>query len=170
MKKRMILAAGLLLVCLSGCAYSAAKTYFRDAADYEKIWELTGFEHGYAAQSPLFPARISDLNVDEFYCRYDEQLPLGEGVQVFLRVLYAKEDFAAERERISECAALDTAHFAEKGLAAYPLQLGDAGRWEYALVDDGEKAVTYVFLYNLPRKEIEMDEGLLPLNYTDYTE
>ncbi len=170
MRKNIAAIAILLIFCLAGCSYSAEKTYYKDTADYDKIWSLTGFNHGYEDKSPLFPDTLTGYNVEDFYCRYDEQLPLGEGVQIFLEIRYDENDFPAQQERISKMATEDAENFTESGFSAYVLQSGDNGRYEYALIDDGEKTVYYIFLYNLPKKEIEITKNLLPKNYTDYTE
>ena len=71
-----------MLFLLTGCSYSAYIDYY-DIKDYNSIWELTGFRHGYDNTSLLFPENIDDLEVVDFFCRYDQQLPLGEGIQVF---------------------------------------------------------------------------------------
>ena len=168
MKKGITLVAFLLVFLLSGCSYSSAKTYYRDVKNYDEIWELTGFDHGYDGKSPLFPDKITDLKVEDFYCRYDEQLPLGEGVQIFLKVIYNEDTFLAEQERIANISTEDKENFTAVDFVAYDLKIGDQGCWEYALLDDSQKAVYYIFLYNLPKNEIEIDENLIPQNYVDY--
>lgn len=168
MKKSVALIAVLLILVLSGCAYSAEKTYYRETDDYDEIWKLTGFRHGYDDKSPLFPDEIDDLEVKNFYCRYDEQLPLGEGVQIFLEIAYDDISFDSEQKRISKMTVEDKENFTDSRCSAYSLQMGENGCWEYALTDNGQNIVYYIFLYNLPEEEIEMDKNFLPENYVDY--
>lgn len=168
MKKSVALIAVLLIFVLSGCAYSAAKTYYRGTDDYNEIWKLAGLRHGYDDKSPLFPDEIDDLEVKDFYCRYDEQLPLGEGVQIFLEIAYDDTSFDSEQKRISETAVEDKENFTDSRCSAYSLKMGENGCWEYALTDDSQNMVYYIFLYNLPEEEIEIDKNFLPENYVDY--
>lgn len=170
MKKGIILVVFLLVILLSGCSYFTAKTYYREVNNYDEIWELTGFHHGYDSKSPLFPDEITNLNVEDFYCRYDERLPLGEGVQIFLKVVYNEDAFLAEQERIAGISTEDKKNFSAVNFMAYDLKMGDQGCWEYALLDNNQKAVYYIFLYNLAKNEIEFDKSLIPQNYIDYME
>lgn len=108
------------------------------------------------------------MEVEKFYCRYDEQLPLGEGIQILLEIVYDDLSFKAELNRISEIALENKENFADSDLLAYYIQLGENGCWEYVLIDEEEQIVNYVFLYNLPEKEIEFEKTFLPNNYVDY--
>lgn len=168
MNKRVLLIVVLIICFVSGCGYSAHKKYYNEIADYQKIWELSGFRHGYEDKSPLFPIEIDDLEVEKFYCRYDEQLPLGEGIQILLEIVYDDLSFKAELNRISEIALENKENFTDSDLLAYYIQLGENGCWEYVLIDEEEQIVNYVFLYNLPEKEIEFEKTFLPNNYVDY--
>lgn len=114
MKKRVLLIVVLIICFVSGCGYSAHKKYYNEIADYQKIWELSGFRHGYEDKSPLFPIEIDDLEVEKFYCRYDEQLPLGEGIQILLEIVYDDLSFKAELNRISEIALENKENFTDK--------------------------------------------------------
>lgn len=168
MKKYILICLAMIMCFLSGCGYPAYKTYYKETADYGEIWELTGFRHGYEDKSPLFPDKIDDLNVTSFQCRYDEQLPLGEGVQILLTVNYNDDSFQTELTRIADTALENTENFTDSGLTAYVVRLGEDDCWEYALIDEDEKTVHYIFLYSLPAKEIELEKNFLPDNYVDY--
>lgn len=170
MKKRILSIVVLIICFVSSCGYAAHKKYYNDISDYQKIWELSGFRHGYEDKSPLFPIEIADLDVKKFYCRYDEQLPLGEGVQILLEIAYDDLAFKSELDRISEIAVEDKENFTDNEFLVYYIQLGKNGCWEYALIDEKEQIVNYIFLYNLPKKEIELENSFLPNNYVDYGE
>lgn len=169
MKKcKFLLYIFILCVCICGCQYAAYKTTYTDVKDYSQIWSLTGFHHGYDKQSPLFPNELDNLQIVRFYCRYDEQLPLGEGVQVFLKVKYDEAFFAEEFQRILTIAQPDVTNFTITKWSAYSVRLGEDGCWEYALLNEESKEIYYCFIYNLPQTEIEIDDAVLPNNYVDY--
>ena len=168
MKKCVFSLLVIIICCLAGCGYSAYKKYYNETDDYNEIWNLTGFHHGYEDKSPLFPEKIDGLGVSEFHCRYDEQLPLGEGVQIFLKVNYDSDSFETELKRISDVATENTTEFTNDEFSAYAVRLGDDGCYEYALTNKTEKTVCYIFIYGLPEKEIEIEKAFLPNNYIDY--
>ena len=168
MKKRILLLVVLIIFFVSGCGYSAHKKYYNEISDYQKIWELSGFRHGYEDKSPLFPIEIADLNVKTFYCRYDEQLPVGEGVQILLEIGYDDLTYKSDLNRISEISVENKENFTDNEFLVYYIQLGKNGCWEYALINEEEQTVNYIFLYNLPKKEIEFEKTFLPNNYVDY--
>lgn len=165
---------GILLFCiifLCGCSYPAHKEYYSNIEDYPIIWHLTGFNHGYEGVSSFFPQDIKKLDVQEFYCRYDQQLPLGEGVQIFLIVKYnSNEEFDSECERISSCSFTCDNSFVESGLEAYATRIGENLSSEYALIDTKQNTVYYIYLQNIPKKEIEFDDMFLPVDYDGYGE
>lgn len=167
-KFRSILCVFIVCICVSGCQYSAYKKYYTDINEYSTIWSLTGFRHGYDQQSPLFPGAIDDLQIIRFYCRYDEQLPLGEGVQLFIKVMYDEASFAEELQRILTVANRDETNFTSSQWSAYAVRLGEDGCWEYALADEKLNEVYYCFIYNLPQSEIQAEDAVLPDNYADY--
>ena len=163
-----------LVFALCSCTYTAYKTYYNNIEDYDDIWELTGFYHGYEGKSTFFPNDISSLNVKEFFCRYDEELPLGENVQILLEIEYDEDDFAEERERLSKAGFECSDSFDIKGIEAYATNLGTSGVHayisEYALLDSDQNTIEYIFLHGVPKEEIEFDHQFLPIGYTGYGE
>ena len=155
----------------TGCSYAAYKDYYSDVDDYEDIWDLTGFRHREVGISPFFPQSINDLNVREFFCRYDQQIPLGEGVQLFLEIQYTDElIFNEELERIKSMSFNCDEFFEESQLSAYATSLGANGSTEYALIDKEQLVIYYIYLQYLPKDEIEFDLKYVPIGYTDYEE
>lgn len=160
-----------VLYC-SGCSsYTAYKDYYNDICSYEEIWDLSGFRHGYDGPSPLFPSDVEKLDVVDFFCRYDQQLPLGEGIQVYLHIHYEdNEVFQDEVKRISALAFDSTDAFNKTEFSAYSLRLGTDLSSEYAMVDGSNQNIYYIYLQNLPQNEIEFDGSLIPNGYTGYGE
>lgn len=167
----LVLILAVFLFVLAGCSYIAYKDYYSDVDDYEKIWSLSGFCPGYEDVSPFFPESIDELDVKEFVCRYDQQLPLGEGVQLFLKIQYAdKAMFDTELEKISAMSFDCSQCFEESALSAYATRLGEHFASEYALIDEKQQVIYYIYIQNLPKTEIEFDHRFLPKGYKDYGE
>ena len=160
-----------VLLAASGCSYVSHKDYYSDLDDYSEIWELTGVRYSYKNTSSLFPENIENLSVKNFFCRYDQQLPLGEGMQVLLEIQYTDEDmFIREVEDISSISFSCDDYFPEIGFSAYAIRLGADSSSEYALIDEENQTVYYIYLQNIPQKEIEIDHKFLPAGYTEFGE
>lgn len=172
--------AVILLICLSFTLFACKmeSDYYKDISDYTDICYLEGMRIDYADHSPVFPASIENLQVEDFFCRHDIMLPVGEEIQIYLKVKYDSESFAAEIERIAsvseECSDMFDSSLDYK---AYCAELGkdiDTDGWEddyeYALIDENEQTVQYIYLIYLDKDEIEFSTELLPLNYMDYSE
>ncbi len=167
MKKCITLFLAITMCFLSGCAYIAHKEYYRKIEDYQEILELPGYWQSYDEEFPIFPERIDDLSVSKIYCRYDQLYPLGETIQIFLQIQYDDNSFDAELERIAENSVKNDKDFTNDQFFAYTVHLGEDDCWEYALVDETQKNVYYIFIYDVPEKEIEINKSFLPNNYTN---
>ena len=172
LKKYIVLLVVIFTIIIySGCSYVAYKDYYSNTEDYSKIWELTGFHQGYEGISTFFPQSIDDVMVNNFFCRYDEQLPLGEGVQLFLEIQYDDETlFTVETERLSTLSVTCDEFFEHTGFSAYATCFGENFSLEYALVDQEQHIIYYIYLQQMPKDEIEFDHQLLPIGYTGFSE
>ena len=162
---RILAATVCILLTLTGCAYMAHKKYISDTEEYGKIRELTGLHHGQGECLPLFPESVSDLSVKQFVCRYDEQLPLGEGIQIFLEIEYHEPDFLGEVDRITHLAAKKNDSFSDNGCDIYATELEKDNISEYACIDVEGRSIRYVYLQDIPKAEIEFDKEWLPAAY-----
>lgn len=171
MFKRKIAFVVVIFMLFSGCSYSAYKDYYRDSESYQNIWELSGFDHGYDGVSDFFPESLDTLDVVDYYCRYDQQLPLGEGIQLVVEVRYGDEkQLQDEENRLALLGFSCDEYFEGTNLSAYATRLGDNGASEYALIDHVNQTVRYIYIQNLPAEEIEFDHQFLPDGYTGYGE
>lgn len=162
----LILILSVMFLCFTGCDYIAYKDYYT-IDDYAEIWDLTGFEYKRIDLDLIFPAEIEDYEVTDFFCRYDQQLPLGEGFQILLEVQFPDEEaLAGELERIKPMTTQCSEHFKNSSLDAYAVSLGEHWVYEYALVDKNNYKVYFVYLQYLPKKEIEFSHTLLPDAYS----
>ena len=165
MKKIVVLIYCLCLFSLIGCSYPSYKTYYTDVNKYEEIWSLTGSLLEYDEEKSLFPEKIENLETEEFFCRYDEQIPLGEGIQILLKLNFSNsEKFEAEIERIKDRAFMCQEYFGDFDLIAYATKLND-DNCEYVLINTNNQTINYIYLQQVRREEIEINENLLPNNY-----
>lgn len=161
----MFLLALITAFTFASCGYmTASTTYYKDIEDYNSVWELAGVTE---SEASVFPESVKGLETEEFFCRYDEQLPLGEGVQIFLRVKYDDSNYENEINRLKEIASSDYDDFFE--YSSFVSCFGEEySFYEYALSDGEQKEIVYVYINGLPKSEIEIDGKYLPSNYEDY--
>lgn len=164
-----ILCLLILIFCFSGCSYNAYKDYYY-IENYSELWDLEGLQLINGENQTLFPKETENLNIKNFYCRYDQQIPLGEGVQIFLEVCYNESDFSIEKDRIISITKECDDYFINSNLNAYSLYLGEDNSSQYVLIDYNTNTIYYIHLQDLPKEEIEIDEKFLPDNYIGYGE
>lgn len=154
-----------LSVLLSACGY---KTYYSETAKYGEIWELAGLSAEYTESSKkLFPESVDNLTVNDLFCRYDENLPLGESFQILLEVKYInKSKFDNEIDRISQIAYECDKNFLNNSVEAFASRMDKNTYFEYALTDKDSLTVYYVYLQNIDTEDIEIDSCLLPDSQT----
>ena len=166
----LILIVIVLTAACAGCDYISYKDYYT-IENYAEIWDLSGLAFQRVDSHFLFPQKIEDYDVANFLCRYDQQLPLGEGVQILLEVQFEDEEaLTAEQNRIAAIATVCTEHFQASLLEAYAISLGENLFYEYALVDKDQNKIYFIYLQDIPKKEIEFPHSLLPDSYSRYLE
>lgn len=169
MDKKIIVSITLIFcisILFSGCFYPAYKDYYSDINNYEEIWELSGLSREYKNSIKLFPKDINSLNVTDCFCRYDQQLPLGEAFQVLLEIKYDESnEFKSEMNRILSCAFNCDEYFEDNGLSAYATLMKAESYYEYVLVNEETQTIFYIYLQNLPKEQIEIKSDLLPTQY-----
>ena len=172
MKKISVLIISIVLfICLmlSSCSYPAHKKYYI-IDNYANIWDLAGLNYALEDNITFFPQNPTKQVVVDFLCRYDQQLPLGEGIQIFLVVKYDDVlEFNRETERLSKMAYNATELFdTEYMVMATRILVDDA--YEYAFIDSNEMNIKYIYIENLPKEEIEFEHIYLPKEYYRYSE
>lgn len=167
----LLLSLGLMVFAVGCSAYPAYKNYYSNASDYHRIWKLEGFYRGPGEQSALFPQDLHELDITDYFCRYDQQLPLGEGVQLLLEVQYSDPiAFADEVNRIASITSNRSDAFSQNDYDAYALRICEELACEYAFADEDSQLICYIYLRNIPKKQIEIDHKLLPTGYSGYGE
>ena len=94
-----------------------------------------------------------------------EQLPLGEGIQILLKIRYDTDLLLSEKERISSMTEDCTDSFGNPDFMACSTQICNEGVSEYVLINNEDQTIYYIYLQDIPKKEIEFDSELLPKEY-----
>ena len=165
--RKILLSAVMLSVILFLCSCSQVydEKVITDKNEYSFIWELP--ERRADERSELFPESIEDKDVVDFSCRHSTYFPLGTGWQVELCVRYDRETFSAEVERIrNKC--VDSTVCGESGFfdaPAYATVWNDKCCYEYALTDEEENTVWYVYLQLIDKDDLKINDSLIPDGY-----
>lgn len=173
MRKKIVIIFVMLIgiLTLSSCSF---RKYYYNISDYSEIWKLSGFRHGYDDQSTFFPDNIEEMDIKNFFCRYDENLPLGESIQICLEIHFENENlFDSEVQRISEVSFECSEKFKRSQYTAYATRLGDydefensiRNSYEYALIDQDQNTIYYIYLQSLDINKVGFEHNLLPDDY-----
>lgn len=159
-----------------GCKYSAVIEYYNDPKQYADIWDLSGVRDAQEEKNTIFPKNINDLEVVTFFCRYDQQHPLGEGIQILLEIKYFDaEEFQREVDTLSQqCFCVDD-YFTDLN-KVFAIRFGEDDGIEgendgieYAAINENEQVISYVYLDDLPKEQIEIDSKFIPNGYYGYS-
>ena len=164
---------GILLIVMltfSACGDNLERTVYTDINDYNDIWTLSdrripGYKHDAYGISVLFPQSVSELEVLDFYCRHDNHL-IGASYQIWLSVKYDEEAYADEIARLRELTkGFNASSYFDR--PAYVMLLGFEFISEYALADDENMIIDYLYIQSLELKNIDISTDLLPKGYSD---
>lgn len=117
--------------------------------------------------SLLFPNTITDLNVKNYYCIYD----YSEHFEILLSVQYTAEDYANEVDRLSAVKHNGEILYTTKYFScpAYVTALGyNNDCSEYALLDEEQCCIHYIYIQGLCLEDIRMSTEYLPYGYSGY--
>ena len=163
----LLLQVFLILLCFVGCDDVYERTTYTDVKDYKKIWGLSERRSGGKYQCDIFPKDVSNLNVKELYCDHTVYLPLGTGFEVLLSIEYDEQLFTQEINRISNLSkensvVYDTYNFV---FPAYVAMLGYHNCNEYALVDEKNLTIHYIYLQLVHKEDLEINTEYLPPDF-----
>lgn len=135
-----------------------------DKTEYKKIWTLSDLRY---YEKKLFPETIENEAVDFFECIHVEEFLVGTDWQVLLKIHYDREQFDSEIDRLS---ALCKDSFI-CGKSDYFDCPAFASIWnanlcfEYAVVDEQESSISYIYLQGVKKEEIKITSLPLPKGY-----
>lgn len=167
MKKFFIMILFPILVLLTGCNDVYKSISFTNTEDYEQIWYLS--ERRDDNSLAIFPSSLNNFNVTSFICNWKSYKWTGSGFEICLTVKYDKQSMNDEINRISSISSVrktkyDTSNFL---YPAYVATLGYLDSNEYALIDEDNQTVYYIYLQLMDKEDITINKSLLPKNYED---
>lgn len=170
MKKIFSLLLSILIVLsFSGCADDSFghKTYTK-IEDYNKIFDLTEIRFDENAFE-LFPEKVDDLEVSDFYCEWELGFIGSAKVEILLSVNYEQVDFDNEILRLKSLGNgkinYDKVNFK---YPAYVSVLGYLNTNYYAIIDEANCSVNYVMLQLINAEDININKDFLPNGYDEF--
>lgn len=160
----IIIVLCFITICCS-CNDIHDETIISDVELYDTIWELP--ERRVSETSALFPNTIKEQTVSVFQCKHTTYKVLGTGWQVELSVKYNDDLFNAEIKRLSElCASSpvcgDSVYFES---FAYATVWNWNSCFEYAVINEKEKTIAYIYLQLIEEKALEISSAYIPYHY-----
>ncbi len=151
------------LLCFAGC--KSEKTEITAIGDYDAIWTLS--ERRASESSFLFPTAIIPTDVQLFKCEHINTMPIGTEWEVILKLQYNTETFKAEADKIQSLCKGSPIH----GESDHFDTVSYASVWnwnscfEYAILNEEENTITYVYLQLKDKDDISIDSKYLPKDY-----
>ena len=154
-----------LTVCMFSCSDKYDETIISDVKLYDTMWTLP--ERRVSETSSLFPAIIDEKEVVDYYCKHSTYQMVGTGWQVELTVKYSDELFSAELERLNDLCSNSVVC----GESEYFDTLSYASVWnwngcfEYAVADEKEKTIGFIYLQLISKDNLEISSRYIPNGY-----
>ena len=167
-KFTLLLSLTALLLSFSGC-YHEEITY-DNPSDNSKIIDLTEIREKESLE--IFPKNIDKNNTDNYYFNWELDFVGSASVEYFCSVKYNKDDYHAEIQRLENFKATNTdesLHYDESTFCfpAYVAVLGYYDTNAYALVDENEHTIHYIYISLVRKNQLKLDNAYLPDGYTD---
>lgn len=166
MRKWIVICFILILsLSLFSCSDVYEETIISDVKKYDDIWSLT--ERRANDVSALFPSNINEEQCVEFNCRHTTYQLLGTSWQIVLKIKYDDASFSSEINRLNDlCESSPVCGYSE-----YFDNLSYATVWnwnscfEYAIVDEKEKTVCYIYLQLVEENDLLIERKYIPNGY-----
>lgn len=163
--KKWYLILLVVFILFSGCSDVYERVVFTDIEDYEKIWELP--ERRAVSKLEIFPKKIEKTDVSFFYCDCSTYFPVGTGYEILLSVNYDETNFYEEITRLASISKQRKIKYDINTFIfpAYVATLGYDCCNEYALVDENDFTIHYLYLQLISEENIEINADYLPEKY-----
>ncbi len=166
--KRMMLCLTMITMLVGLCACSGDVRNVTDISQYVDKAEFKGYS-GLA----LFPDSVDESVVDQYFYDFQDTM-FDPTVQIYLKCTYTQEAFDAECQRmagesITSDGVTHTVQYNQEDylLPAYEAIHGSNFCYEYALVDEDNCSIQYLFLQFVTKEDMVFDTKLLPDDYLD---
>lgn len=166
MKKKIPVIIVLILLITFTALYCSTHEYHTDVERYGK-WS----EQDRQGKLSVFPDTVENMQVEEYLYQFSTGL-LDSNYQIFLKSKLSKAEYQKEVKRLENISDsldgktqkihLDNTSFC---LPAYVTICNFDFTYEYALVDEENTTIYYVYLQFIDKENIKFDKELLPENY-----
>ena len=164
-KYGLILLSFILILSLSSCDNVYKETIISDIEEYDEIWTLP--ERRVSETSVLFPNNVTKEQCLTFYCRHTTFQLLGTGWQISLEIQYDDLQYFSEIDRLN--ALCDNSpvcglseHFDN---ATYATVWNWNSCFEYAVIDEKEKTICYIYLQLIEKEDLMVNSKYIPKGY-----
>lgn len=155
---------------MCSCSNVYDETIISDIKLYDTIWTLP--ERRVSETSSLFPSIIEEETVINFRCKHTTYKWVGTGWQVELTVKYSDDLFYAEVKRLNElcCNSIICGESKYFDMPAYASVWNHISCFEYAVVNEDDKTIGYLYLQLIDKDDLEISSHYIPQPYEmDYT-
>lgn len=155
----------ILSLNLFSCSDAYEETIISDIREYDDIWSLS--ERRADETSVLFPSSVNEEECIEFICRHTTYQLLGTGWQILLKIKYDDALFSSEMSRLNNlCKNSPICGYSEYfDNYAYATVWNWNSCFEYAVIDEKEKTVCYIYLQLIEKNDLFIEEGYIPEGY-----
>ena len=161
----IIIISFVLVLSLTSCRDAYEEMIITDIEEYDDIWKLS--ERRVDETSLLFPKCINEGQYIAFICKHTTYQLIGTGWQVLLEIRYDDSMFFSEVDRLNNL-CIDSLVC---GYSKYFDNLAYAAVWnwnscfEYALIDEKEKSICYIYLQLIEKDDLIIDKRYVPKEY-----
>lgn len=150
---------------MCSCSNVYDETVISDMKLYDTIWNLS--ERRVSETSILFPSIVDGDKVINFNCKHTTYQLVGTGWQVELTVKYSDDSFYAEVKRLSElCDSSVVCGESEYfDVPVYASVWNHIGCFEYAVVNEEDKTIGYIYLQLINKDDLEISSSYIPHSY-----
>ena len=165
MKKIFILICFILTLSLISCSNVYEEIIISDIKEYDSIWSLS--ERRVAEGSLLFPNNVTKEQSISFLCKHSTYRWLGTGWQLVLEVKYSDKVFLEEVNRLDnlciDSPVCGSSEYFEN--PTYATVWNWNGCFEYAVIDEKEKTICYIYLQLIANNDLTIDERYIFKGY-----
>ena len=164
MKKIVLtLVCFVLILSFVSCSNMYEDIITSDINYYENIWSRS---RRAGEPSMLFPSTVAKEQCVNFYFNYQDII-LAPSWQIFLKNQYDEETFLSEFNHLNTICENspvcgDSEYFDTQ---VYATVWNWNGCFEYAIVDEEEKTVSYIYIQLINKEDLMIDEEYIPEGY-----
>lgn len=183
MKKNKFIISGIILVILIlgsviWIAYSRNQNY--ETSDAKQYAEMKSKLKGKVfSELGIFPEEIKNNEKSIKYYVECERKTLDFSVQIYLECEYEEKEFQEEQKRLAKMETMDEEYQLRHSIVkdtenfyypSYIMIFQDNYTYEYALVDEKNKRIIYIYLQHVNYEDLNVDDIYLDKKYIEYME